>query len=68
MLLPALMTLYMEQVKIKFVETEHRRQLDKRICDTLIGLWKLNPLVDPIGVLYFTLLAIQYIVGKRNGP
>ena len=62
------MTLYIEQVKIKFIETDHRLQLDTRICNTLIRLWKPNPSVDLTGALYFILLAIQYIVGKCNEP
>lgn len=62
MMMPALTTLYLEQIKISFVEHEGRRKLDRLVCETLIGLWKPSPLVDPTGVLYFTLLANQYMV------
>lgn len=66
MLMPALMTLYLEQIKISFVDTVRRRKLDEIICHTLMELWKPDPLVDPLGVLYFTLLANQYMVSKSQ--
>ena len=66
MLMPALTTLYLEQIKISFVEIERRRKLDEYICHTLMELWKPDPLVDPLGVLYFTLLANQYMVSKSQ--
>ncbi len=62
--MPALTTLYLEQIKISFVETEGRRKLDRLICETFMGLWKAEPLVDPTGILYFTLLANQYMVSQ----
>lgn len=64
MMMPALTTLYLEQIKISFVENEGRHKLDRLVCETLIGLWK--SLIDPTGVLYFTLLANQYMVSQSQ--
>jgi len=65
-MIPALMTLYLEQIKKTFLKTDQRKRIDARVIDVHGKLWSSNPPLGPSDSLYFTLLANQYVVSLSN--
>jgi len=61
-MVPALTTLYIEQVKKRFFETTKRQRLDVGVIQHYVRLWKSACSTNYSDCLYFTLLANQYIV------
>lgn len=64
-MLPALMTLYLEQRNVKLVNALGRLETDKLVSHYHMTVWNTVHPVNHVDALYFMVLATQYIV--RNG-
>ena len=61
-MIPALMTLYLEQRKLRFVSTQQRLRVDEAVIKYHLQLWQTGDGSDPVDCLHFILIANQYIV------
>ncbi|CAD6590456.1 MAG: hypothetical protein ASARMPREDX12_004376 [Alectoria sarmentosa] len=61
-MIPALMTLYLEQRKLRFVSTQQRLRVDEAVIKYHLQLWQTGDGSDPVDCLHFILIANQYII------
>lgn len=63
-MIPALMTLYLEQRELRFVSTQQRLRVDEAVIKYHLQLWQTGDTSDPVDCLHFVLIANQYIVSR----
>ena len=63
-MLPALTTLYLEQVQKGVITKAKRREVDQAVAWQYMRLWTSDCHTTNSVILYFTLLANQYIVNS----